>query len=222
MVMERVINLDRKLLYSSNAMLWFLCSRSSWVQIHCTSEWISIKTYLVNFMLQKICSLDLPLNNEMCKGPTDFDELHLFHTLYVVGGWVVLHFLFLIINVESELNPEQFSTVQPTAHVCNSASLKCLCSFLVLSGFQINTFCSAVGKVFFLLFLYASILFLGLPSIVTLNSKCSWINSLLSVQLRAPGAETQWPSGCSVSPAWVCSGPTVALLSLLVHTYLCR
>lgn len=105
--MERMINLDRKLLYSSNVMLWFVWCRSSWVQIHCTSEWISIKMYLVNFVLHKICSLDFPVNNEVCKGPADFNELNLFHTVRVVGGWVVLHFLFLIINVESKLNPEQ-------------------------------------------------------------------------------------------------------------------
>lgn len=93
--------------YCILVMLWFLCNRSSWVHIHCTSEWMSIKTCMVHFVLQKSFSLDLPLNYEMCKGPADFDELHLFHTLCVVGGWVVLHFLFLIINVESKLNPEQ-------------------------------------------------------------------------------------------------------------------
>lgn len=56
------------------------------MQIHCTSEWISIKTDLVNFVLPKICSLDLPLNNVVCKGATDFNEMHLFHAVFVVGG----------------------------------------------------------------------------------------------------------------------------------------
>lgn len=55
------------------------------MQIHCTSEWISIKTYLVNFVLH-ICSFYFPLNNEVCKGPADFNEPHQFHTVCVVGG----------------------------------------------------------------------------------------------------------------------------------------
>lgn len=53
------------------------------MQIHCISN---IKMYLGIFVLQKIYSLGLPLNNEVCKGPTDFNALHLFHTVCVVGG----------------------------------------------------------------------------------------------------------------------------------------
>lgn len=95
-------------------------------------------------------------------------------------------------------------------------------NFLVLPEFQINILCSAVGKAFSSVSPCIYTIFVGLTSMVTLNSKCSCIDSLMSIPLRALISETDWPYGCWISLDCVSSGPSVGLLWFLVYKYLCR
>lgn len=97
--------------------------------------------------------MDLPLNNEVCKGPADFNELHLFHAVCVIGGLVMLHFLFLIINVESKLNPEQspLSSQQLMCVTVPPSSVSAASWFFLISDKYLVLYS---WKGFFLLFMH--------------------------------------------------------------------
>lgn len=62
----------------------------------------------------------------------------------------------------------------------------------------------------------------GLTSMVTLNSKCSCLDSLTFILCRALPAGMDWPNGYWVSLGRVSSAPSIVLVRLLLHKHLCR
>lgn len=80
---------------------------------------------------------------------------------------------------------------------------------------------SCLGFFYFCSSLHSTV-YVGLPGIVTLNSQCSCIDSLMAIPLRALLKWVDLMDAEYHLTGWVSSGPSVALFWFLIHEYFCK